>query len=117
LAKKTEKEKQKELLELLEKALKQAEPALRLGLWAVGTVTFHKLNIGGIINWFGQSNEYIPTGLPYPFDVRIRFPWESTPEPTWEDQVTEWAIPALLSYAMVYHPEAIAQFVDAMVPF
>jgi len=33
-----------------------------------------------------------------------------------EDQICEWAIPALASYTLVYHPEAIAKFIDALIP-
>jgi len=115
--KETAKEKQQKLLETLEKVIEKAEPALKLGLWVAGTVTLHNVNIGGLVSWFGINNDRIPTGLPPPFHVRRRFPWEAEPEPTWEDQVTEWAIPAILSYIMIYKPVAIAQLIDAIVPF
>ena len=88
-----------------------------LALWLGGTVVFHNLNVGGIVSWFDRSNEYVHTGLPYPFQRRIRFPWEKEEKPTLEDKITEWAIPALVSWVMVYHPVALAQFIDAMVPF
>jgi len=92
------------------------EKFLRLGIWGLTTVVCHNLNIGGIINWFGKANDRVPTGLPGPFAWRRRFPWESQPEPTLEDKICEWAIPALASYTLVYHPDAIAKFVDAMIP-
>ena len=100
-----------------ERLVIEPEKAVRLGVWALGTVVCHNLNIGGFINWMGQTNDYVDTGLPYPFARRIRFPWEQQPEPTWEDKVCEWGIPALASWLLVYHPEAVANFVDALIPF
>lgn len=83
----------------------------------VGTVVCHNLNLAGTISWFSKTNQRVETGLPYPFHERIKFPWETADEPTWEDQVTEWGLPLILSWILVYHPEAVAKFVDAMVPF
>jgi len=93
------------------------DDVLRLILFAGGTVTLHNLNIGGVITWFGKSNDYVGTGLPYPFHRRIKFPWEQGDTPTIEDKVTEWFIPAISSYVLIYKPEAIAAFIDAMIPF
>jgi len=100
-----------------ERLVVEPEKAVRLGVWALGTVACHRLNIAGMFNWFGKFNERVPTGLPAPFDWRRKFPWEPDPEPTWEDKVTEWALPAITAWMLVYHPDAIAKFVDAMVPF
>lgn len=104
---------------LLEKILSKMEPeaGLRLLLFGAGTVTLHNLNIGGIVDWFGRGNKTIETGLPYPFSRRTRFPWEKGTNPTAEDRITEWAVPALTAYILVYHPEAAAKFIDAMIPF
>jgi len=99
-----------------ERLVVEPEKAVRIGVWLLGTVVCHNLNIGGIINWFGKANDRVPTGLPGPFAWRRRFPWEAEAKPTWEDRICEWAIPALASYTLVYHPEAIAKFVDAMIP-
>jgi len=100
-----------------ERLVVEPEKAVRLGVWALGTVACHNLNITGMFNWFGKLNETIPTGLPPPFHRRRRFPWEQAPNPTWEDKVTEWALPAITSWMLVYHPMAIAKFIDAMIPF
>jgi len=93
------------------------EMATKLGLWGVGTVVVHRLNIAGLITYFGRSNDYVDTGLPYPFGRRIKFPWEAGDKKTWEDYVCEWGLPAIISWMLVYKPEAVAQFVDAMIPF
>ena len=93
------------------------EMLTKLGLWGVGTVVVHNLNVAGLVTYFGKSNDYVETGLPYPLSRRIRFPWEAAEEKTWEDMVCEWGLPAIISWMLVYHPEAIAKFVDAMVPF
>lgn len=90
--------------------------ATSFGLFCLGTVAMHNLNVGGLITWFGKRNDSIETGLPYPFHKRIRFPWEKQSKPTFEDKLTEWAVPALMSWIMVYHPEAVARFIDAIVP-
>jgi len=100
-----------------ERLVLEPEKIARLGVWAAGTVVCHNLNIGGIINWFGQATDTVPTGWPPPFHRRRRFPWEAEPEQTWEDKICEWAIPAVTSWILVYHPEAMAQFIDAMIPF
>jgi len=100
-----------------ERLVVEPEKAVRIGVWLLGTVVCHNLNIGGLINWFGKANDRVPTGLPGPFAWRRKFPWEAEPEPTLEDQICEWAIPALTSYMLVYKTEAIAKFVDAMIPF
>jgi len=55
--------------------------------------------------------------LPGPFAWRRKFPWEQAAQPDLEDKICEWGIPALTSWMLVYHPEAIANMVDAMVPF
>ena len=100
-----------------ERLVIEPEKAVRLGVWALGTVVCHNLNLGGFINWMGQANGRVPTGLPYPFHVRIRFPWESAPKADLEDKICEWGVPALTSWMLVYHPEAIANFIDALIPF
>lgn len=102
---------------LEEKVAPNPEPYMKLGLWAAGTVMCHNLNLAGMISWFGSHTDRIGTGLPPPFHLRRRFPWERAPTPTWEDKITEWAAPALTSWMLVYHPEAIAKFIDAMIPF
>ena len=100
-----------------ERLVLDPEKIARLGLWGAGTIAFHNLNITGFITWFGRSSDRIATGLPPPFAFRTRFPWEQKPEPTWEDKFTEWALPAIAAWIMIYHPEAVAKFVDAMIPF
>ena len=90
---------------------------VKVGLFGVGTVVVHNLNLAGLVTYFGKTNEYVETGLPYPFGRRIKFPWEQGEKPTWEDKVSEWGLPAILSYILVYKPEAAAKFVDAIVPF
>jgi len=99
-----------------ERLVVEPEKAVRLGVWALGTVACHRLNIAGMFNWFGKVNELVPTGLPEPFAFRRRFPWEPKPKPTWEDHITEWALPAITSWMLVYHPQAVANFIDAMIP-
>jgi len=94
-----------------------ADQILKLGLFGLGTVVTHNLNLGGLINYFGRTNEFVDTGLPYPFARRRKFPWEAGEEKTWEDQVCEWGLPAILSYILIYKPEAAAKFVDAIIPF
>ena len=89
----------------------------RVSLFLTGTVVAHNLNLAGIVTWFGKENKDVETGLPYPFNKRIRFPWERGKGPTWEDRITEWALPALMSWILIYHPEALAKFVDALIPF
>jgi len=49
--------------------------------------------------------------------MRRKFFWETEPQPTWEDKICEWGLPAVMSWILVYHPEAVAKFVDAMIPF
>lgn len=100
-----------------ERLVIEPEKAVRIGVWAVGTVVCHNLNISGLVKWFGKQNERVDTGLPGPFRWRRKFPWETGTDPTLEDKICEWGIPALASYALVYHPEAIAKFIDAMIPF
>lgn len=100
-----------------ERFVVEPEKAVRLGVWALGTVACHNLNINGFFNWFGKVNETIPTGWPPPFHERRRFPWESQASATLEDKITEWALPALTAWVLVYHPMALAKFVDAMIPF
>ena len=100
-----------------ERLVIEPEKAVKLGLWAAGTVAFHRLNITGFINWFGKLNDRVYTGLPPPFAWRTRFPWEEAREPSWEDKITEWALPGIACWIMIYHPEAVAKFVDAMIPF
>jgi len=92
------------------------EMATKLALFGVGTVVVHNLNLANLITYFNKSNDYVDTGLPYPFGRRIRFPWETADKPTWEDQVCEWGLPAIISWILVYHPEAAAKFVDAVIP-
>ena len=95
----------------------EPEKAVKLGLWAAGTVAFHNLNITGFITWFGRTNDRIATGLPPPFAWRTRFPWEQREKAGLEDKITEWALPGIAAWIMIYHPEAVAKFVDAMIPF
>jgi hypothetical protein len=94
------------------------EKTVQLGVWALGTVVCHNLNLAGMVNWFGRPTDRIDTGLPGPFRWRRRFPWEreENKEPTLEDKICEWGIPAITSWMLVYHPDAIARFVDAMIP-
>jgi hypothetical protein len=107
-----------QVLSELEKALKLVDKdKVSVGVWALGTVVCHKLNIGGFINWLGQPTDTIETGLPYPFSRRRRFPWETGDKPDWEDKICEWGIPMMASWLLVYHPEAVANFVDALIPF
>jgi len=100
-----------------ERLVIEPEKAVRLAVWAAGTVACHRLNIAGMFTWFGKLNQRVPTGLPGPFAFRRRFPWEAEAKPNWEDKITEWALPAITSWMLVYHPEAVAKFVDAMIPF
>jgi len=114
------KKQNKPLLEDLAEALKHVnKDKVSIGVWALGTVVCHNLNIGGFINWFGTPTDRIDTGLPGPFRFRRRFPWEKAEDgkPTWEDKVCEWGIPAIASWLLVFHPEAVANFVDALIPF
>jgi len=99
-----------------ERLVVEPEKMVRIGVWGLGTIVCHNLNVAGMVNWFGQPTDRVPTGLPPPFHLRRRFPWEKEPEPTFEDKICEWGVPALISYILVYHPEAIAKMVDAMVP-
>ena len=105
-----------------ERLVIEPEKAVRLAVWALGTVACHNLNIAGMFTWFGKPNDLVPTGLPAipfgpPIAFRRRFPWEQQPEPTSEDKITEWALPAITSWMLIYHPEAIAKFIDALIPF
>lgn len=100
-----------------ERLVIEPESIARLAVFGVGTVVAHNLNIAGVLSFFGKDSELIPTGLPYPFDERRRFFWEQQDKPTLEDKITEWGLPMIVSWMLVYHPEAIAKFVDAMIPF
>lgn len=102
---------------LEEKVATNPEPYARLGVFLVGTVVCHKLNLAGMLNWFGMATDRVPTGLPGPFAWRRRFPWEAPGKQDLEDKICEWGIPALTSWMIVYHPEAVANLVDAMIPF
>lgn len=108
----------KEVLERFAEALKEVDKdKVSLVVWLLGTVVCHKLNLAGFINWMGQPTDKIDTGLPGPFKWRMRFPWEKADKPDLTDKITEWGIPALTSWMLVYHPEAVAAFVDALIPF
>jgi len=100
-----------------ERLVIEPEKTVRIGVWLLGTVVCHNLNLAGTIKWFGNLDERVPTGLPGPFAYRRKFFWEKKAEPTWEDKICEWGLPAVMSWILIYHPEAVAQFVDAMVPF
>lgn len=115
---KTQKEWEEKIKRFIEERLViSPEELVRIGVFGIGTVVAHNLNLAGMLDWFGRGSETIKTGLPYPFHERIRFPWEKAAEPNWEDKVTEWGLPMLVSWMLVYHPDAIAKFVDALVPF
>jgi len=88
-----------------------------VAMWLLGTVVCHKMNLAGFLNWFGVATDRVPTGLPGPFAWRRKFPWEQEAKPDLEDKICEWGIPALASWMLVYHPEAVANMVDAMIPF
>jgi len=87
-----------------------------IGVWLVGTVVCHNLNLAGFLNWFGMATDRVPTGLPGPFAQRRRFPWEQKSTASLEDKICEWGIPALTSWILVYHPDAVARLIDAMIP-
>jgi len=107
------KRKLKEIAEILKEVNKEK---VGIGVWLVGTVVCHKMNLAGFLNWFGIATDRVPTGLPGPFAMRRRFPWETKPEPDLEDKICEWGIPALVSWILVYHPDAIAKGIDAIIP-
>jgi len=101
-----------------------AEDYLKLGLFGSTAGIISKFKLTGILPFLGKAahpEDWVPTGLKAPWPThRRRMPWEPTKKGGPVDiqsRLIDVGLSALTSYLIVYHPDAVAKTIDAVIPF